>query len=180
MSGQPRPTPSEPLRFFQYRYNEKRDAYYFETPIGRSRWYAKQGACKTDAFLAEQECKRRGWILNRESDAREERISELEGAVESMKAERDSWINAFNDSEAENAKLREALNPPYRYFLDKDGFRWKVPTNGGLGFGLPTAEGSEWVSCGITLDNVLLCHEFIRGESVETDENGVPLRKEEE
>jgi hypothetical protein len=123
MSDQPRPTPSKPLRFFQCLYDEKRDACYFETPTGRSRWYAKQGACKTDAFLAEQECKRRGWILNRESDAREERIRELEAEllnktdsiqiaadrIDELKRRADHWCDMHTVAVAENAKLREAL-----------------------------------------------------------------------
>lgn len=45
--------------------------YYFETPIGKSRWYAKYGACKTDASLQENECKRRGFIHSRDIAAKE-------------------------------------------------------------------------------------------------------------
>ena len=50
------------LKYFVALYSERKDMYYFETPIGKSRWYAKHGACKTDAYLQESECRRRGWI----------------------------------------------------------------------------------------------------------------------
>ena len=113
--------------------------------------------------------------LEIESDAREERVRELENLLSDTEKVA-AWT--IGNLQAENDKLREALNPSYRYFLDKDGFRWKVPTNGACGFGLSVGS-EEWQRCGLSLENVTLCHEFIRGESVETDENGVPLRKEE-
>lgn len=101
-----------PTKFFFALYSERKDMYYFETPTGKSRWYAKHGACKTDAYLQEVECKRRGFIQSSELTDANARIAELE-------RELDESISATASVEKERAdneyklsqmfvKLREA------------------------------------------------------------------------
>lgn len=80
--------------------------------------------------------------------------------------------------EAVAKKVQTQLDP-FRYFLDQDGFRWKVPRNGEQGYGL--CVGSEdWAPCGIQIENLLGSSDFYYERTVETDEHGVPLEPKKE
>ncbi len=65
--------------------------YYFETPVGKSRWYAKQGACKTDAFLQENECKRRGWTHHDDLQSIHDQITDLSEWKQSAMTQLKEW-----------------------------------------------------------------------------------------
>jgi hypothetical protein len=82
------------------------------------------------------------------------------------------------DAEAVVSEPQAAPQPGsdgFRYFLDKDGYRWKAPVDGGLSF-LKRPRGTEWFHAQVTeLSDLLDPVAFSASGRIETDAEGNAL-----